>query len=317
MNKDLMLSVVVPVYNEEMMIEPFIERCEKVLNETGLKYEIIFALDPCRDNTYGVIKDQMKTHPAVKLLTFSRRFGQPASTLAGIFNCKGDACVVIDVDLQDPPELIAQMVEKWQEGYDVVYAQRAGREGETWLKKLVAATGYRVINKISSVNIPVDTGDYRLITRKVIDELQKLNEHHGFLKGMVPFVGFRQTPIEYHRDARLEGEGKYNRFFGSTRIGFNGIFCYSSKPLEYVTYLGIILSGLSFAGIIVYLIVSLSLGKGITYLGLFLNAFWAGLIILCMGILGEYVSRIYEEVTDRPLYIIDEFDENHTTDVNG
>lgn len=310
MKDDFMLSVVVPVYNEEDMIAPFLERMEGVLGKIKCSYEIIFALDPCKDNTYGTIKEQMKTHPNVKLLTFSRRFGQPASTLGGIFNCKGDACVVIDVDLQDPPELIEQMVEKYREGYDVVYAQREAREGETWLKKLIAATGYRVINKISSVDIPVDTGDYRLISRKVIEELKKLSEHHGFLKGMVPFVGFKQAPIRYHRDARLEGEGKYNRFFGSTRIGFNGIFCYSSKPLEYMTYLGVILSGASFAGLILYIVISLIAGSGLAALGNWLNAFWTGLIILCMGILGEYVSRIYEEVTGRPLFIVDEFDEN-------
>ncbi len=310
MKNDYMISIVVPVYNEEKMIAPFIERTEAVISAVGCEYEIIFALDPCSDNTYGTIKDLMKTHPNVKLLTFSRRFGQPASTLGGIFHSKGDACVVIDVDLQDPPELIPQMIEKWQEGYDVVYAQRAGREGETWLKKLIAATGYRVINKISSVDIPVDTGDYRLISRKVIDELQKLNEHHGFLKGMVPFVGFKQTPVKYHREARFEGEGKYNRFFGSTRIGFNGIFCYSTKPLEYITYLGVILTGGAFTGLILYIVISLAKGNDLASLGNWLNAFWAGLIILCIGITGEYISRTYEEVTGRPLYIVDEFDEN-------
>lgn len=310
--KNFKLSVVVPVYKEENGIRPFLERTEKVLAHIGAAYEIIFALDPSPDGTYDVIKEEMKRNKNIKLIRFSRRFGQPPSTLAGIFNCEGDACIVIDVDLQDPPELMEQMVSKWQEGYDVVYAQRTSRDGETALKKLIAATGYRVINYISSVAIPVDTGDYRLINRKVIEELKKLREHHGFLKGMVPFVGFKQVGITYHREVRAEGQGNYNRFLGSTRIGFNGLFCYSSKPLEYVTYAGVILSAVGGVFTFFSLLKRLFSKKARQGNGLLTSMllFCTGGLVLCMGILGEYVTRIYDEVTDRPLYIIDEFDKN-------
>lgn len=310
--KDYKLSIVVPVYKEEDGIKPFLERTEKVMDQIGCKYEIIFALDPSPDGTYDAVKEEMKRNKSIKLIKFSRRFGQPPSTLAGILNCDGDACVIIDVDLQDPPELIIEMVEKWQEGYDVVYAQRTSRDGETAIKKLIAATGYRVINYISSVSIPVDTGDFRLINRKVIEQLRELREHHGFLKGMVPFVGFKQAAIKYHREERAEGQGNYNRFFGSTRIGFNGLFCYSSKPLEYVTYAGVILSGiggvLSFFAMLKRFFMKRK-ERQTTGLASFLLLL-TGILVLCMGILGEYVTRIYDEVTERPLYIIDEFDKN-------
>lgn len=306
------ISIVVPVYNEQDSIKPFLSRMEKVMEGLDYDYEIIFSMDPSTDDTYSVIKEEMERNKKIKLILFSRRFGQPASVIAGIENCKGDACVIIDVDLQDPPEVVPELVENWEKGYDVVYAKRTSREGETWIKKTIAAVGYRVINKISSVNIPIDTGDFRLIGRKVIDEISKSTEHHGFLKGMVPFVGFKQKAVLYHRESREEGTGKYNRFFGSTRIGFNGIFCYSSKPLEYVTYLGIIMSAIGALSVLISGIKDIcsrtkkEAGKGyVSYLLLF-----AGIIVLCIGIAGEYISRIYEEVTNRPLYIIDEFSDN-------
>ena len=212
------LSIVVPVYNEENGIEPFLERTEKVVDELGCDYEIIFSLDPSTDRTYEVIKENMKRNHHIKLITMSRRFRQAAATMAGVLNCSGDICVVIDVDLQDPPEVITELVEKWQEGYDVVYAQRIDRQGETKIRKLIDLTAYRVINFLSDVEIPVDTADFRLINRRVIEEIRKMPETNMFFRGMVSYVGFKQTAVRYHREAREADVSKYNRLWGEFRI---------------------------------------------------------------------------------------------------
>ena len=233
-----LLSVVVPVYNEENGINPFLERTEAVMEKLGCDYEIIFSLDPSTDRTYEVIKENMQRNRRIKLITMSRRFRQAAATMAGVLNCRGDICVVIDVDLQDPPEVIIELVEKWKEGYDVVYAQRIDRQGETKIRKLIDLTAYRVINFLSSVEIPVDTADFRLINRRVIEEIRKMPETNMFFRGMVSYVGFKQTAVRYHREAREADESKSNRLWGEFRMGFHGIFCFSSKPHEYVTFLG-------------------------------------------------------------------------------
>ena len=230
------LSIVVPVYNEENGIKPFLERTEAVVDKLGCEYEIIFSLDPSTDKTYEVIKENMKRNRNIKLITMSRRFRQAAATMAGVLNCTGDICVVIDVDLQDPPEVILDLVDKWKEGYDVVYAQRIDRQGETKIRKIIDLTAYRVINFLSSVEIPVDTADFRLINRRVIEEIRKMPETNMFFRGMVSYVGFKQTAVRYHREAREADVSKYNRLWGEFRMGFHGIFCFSSKPLEYVTF---------------------------------------------------------------------------------
>lgn len=305
---DYLLSIVVPVYKEEKNIDPFLERMEKVMEKLACRYEILFCLDPSPDNTYDVIKRNIARNKNIRLIQFSRRFGQPSATLAGIYNCEGDACVVIDVDLQDPPELIEAMVEKWQEGNDVVYAQRTSREGETLIKKIVAKTGYKVINAMGEVEIPVNTGDFRLINRKIIEELRGLNEHHGFLRGLVALVGFKQTAVQYQRDARFSGKGKYNRFTGSLRIGLNGLICFSTKPLQIMSMIGFIaaifgvLLGIWYFIQKVLLHIDLTPGLSTTVI---LITFFGGLQLFFMGLLGEYIGRIYDEVKRRPLYIID------------
>ena len=305
---DYKLSVVVPVYNEENGIEPFLDRCEKVIDDLGCDYEIIFSLDPSTDKTYEVIKENMRRNRHIKLITMSRRFRQAAATMAGVLNCDGDICVVIDVDLQDPPEVITDLVAKWKEGYDVVYAQRIDRQGETPIRKVIDLTAYRVINYLSSVEIPVDTADFRLINRRVIEEIRKMPETNMFFRGMVSYVGFKQAAVRYHREAREADESKYNRFWGEFRMGFHGIFCFSSKPLEYVTFLGGFMTAF---GVFLGFIHSIKkmFGKkesGTTALMWFLS----GLQIFVSGLLGEYITRIYDDVKGRQRYIIDEFDEN-------
>lgn len=306
--KDYLLSVVVPVYKEEKNIEPFLERMEKVMENLACRYEILFCLDPSPDDTYGVIKRNIARNKNIRLIQFSRRFGQPSATLAGIYNCEGDACVIIDVDLQDPPELIKTMVEKWLEGNDVVYAQRISREGETLVKKIISVIGYKVINFMGEVEIPVNTGDFRLINRRIIEELRKLNEHHGFLRGLVALVGFKQVAVQYQRDARFSGKGNYNRFTGSLRIGLNGLICFSTKPLQLMSTTGFVAAILGVLMGIWYFIqkailhIELTPGLSTTVI---LITFFGGLQLFFMGLLGEYIGRIYDEVKRRPLYIVD------------
>ena len=301
------ISVVVPVRDENENIKPFLQRTENVLNTIGKSYEIIFALDPSSDNTEKVILDEIKRNKNIKLLVFSRQFGQPAATIAGILNCKGSYCVIIDVDLQDPPEIIEQLYKKIISGYEVVYAKRKNRKGETIFKKIISSFGYFLINKLSDVPIPKDTGDYRIITRKVINHLKELNESHGFLKGMVAFVGFNQSFIEYDREHRRAGKSKYNKFLGSLKIGFNGLIGFSSRPLFFMSVVGFIIAFLSFLLGLWYFfqkILGIDLTLGLTTT-VILISFFAGVQLLGLGLLGEYVGRIYDEVKKRPKYILD------------
>ena len=240
------ISIVVPVQNKDESIKPFLQRTENVLNKIGKPYEIIFSLDPSSDNTEKIILEEIKRNKNIKLLVFSRQFGQPAATMAGIYNCKGSFCVIIDADLQDPPEIIEELYKKIISGNEVVYAKRKSRKGETFFKKIISSLGYYLINKLSDIHIPKDAGDFRIISRKVIDHLKKLNESHGFLRGMVAFVGYSQSYIEYDRDERHAGKSKYNKFLGSLKIGLNGLIGFSSRPLFLTSVLGCIIALLSF-----------------------------------------------------------------------
>ncbi len=303
----MLLSIVVPVFREEKNIPEFLRRIRPILGEITQDYEIIFSMDPSPDRTEEVVLEERLTDPRVKLLKFSRRFGQPMATLAGMEYSRGDAVIVMDVDLQDPPELIHDMVNKWKQGYDVVLPQRRARTGEPWLKKLVASTGYKVINKIADVKIPQNTGDFRLMTRRVILEVVKLKESHGFLRGMVAVVGYKQCLIPFDRPARFAGETNYNRFFGSLRIGFNGIFCFSTYALTLSTQFGFVIAVASFLIAMTYLVMKLAgfpfpMGNPTMVI---LILFMGGIQLISVGILGEYIGRIYEEVRSRPKFIVD------------
>src|SRR3982075_4093588 len=266
------LSIVVPVYKEAGNIRPFLERSEAVMARMGVSYKIIFALDPSPDDSEAVILSEIERNPAVKLILFSRRFGQPAATMAGILNCTGEKCVVIDVDLQDQPEIIEQLYNKMAEGYEVVYAMRASREGETFIKRAVSYFGYSVINRLSDVQIPRNTGDFRIMSRRVIEELRQLSETHGFLRGMVAYVGFKQAAVLYDRDARLTGTGNYNRLIGLWYV-FQKLIGVNLTPGLPTTVLVI--------------------------------SFFSGVQLLALGVVGEYIGRIYDETKRRPMYIVD------------
>ena len=302
------LSVVIPAYNEEATAGPAYERLKAVLDSLSLDdWEIIFSVDPSTDRTEEVILGLRQRDPRVKMLRFSRRFGQPAATLAGMAAASGDAAVVIDCDLQDPPELVADMVRLWREGFDVVYAQRRTREGETLPKRIVAAVGYKVIKRVAEVEIPPNTGDFRLMSRRVVDHVVSLDEAHGFLRGLVALVGFKQTSVLYDRDPRAAGASKYNRFFGSLVIGMNGIISFSRYPLQLISLGGIVLSGAAFLLALGYLIAKLAganfpIGNPTIVI---LISLFSGIQLLSLGVMGEYVGRIYDEVKNRPKTIIE------------
>ncbi len=301
------ISIVVPVYKEEANIRPFLARAETVFADMGKTYEIIFALDPSPDRTEEIILEEINRNQNIKLMVFSRRFGQPAATMAGILACTGETCVVIDVDLQDQPELIEQMYAKLSDGYEVVYAKRRSRQGETLIKRIISHVGYTAINKLSDVQIPRNTGDFRIMTRRVIEELRLLNESHGFLRGLVAYVGFKQTFIEYDRDERYAGTGNYNRLTGSLKIGLNGLISFSSRPLFLMSIGGFVLAGLSFllgAWYVLQKLIGIDLTPGLSTTVLVVS-FFAGVQLLGLGLIGEYVGRIYDEVKRRPMYIVD------------
>jgi glycosyltransferase involved in cell wall biosynthesis len=301
-----LISVVVPVYKEEANIRPFLERTVPVLKRIG-SYEILFCLDPSADRTEEVIRGEIARDAGVGLLVFSRRYGQPAATMAGILNCRGDWCTVIDVDLQDPPEMIETLYRKAQEGFDVVTARRSSREGETLVKRVFSSIGYKLINQIAEVPIPRNTGDFRVMNRRVIEELRGLSESHGFLRGLVSLVGFAQTEVLYERGARRVGTGNYNRYLGSLKIGFNGIFGFSTVPLRMMMWTGFAIAITSALAIFVMIGLKIWLGDeypmGIPTITI-LVLFMGGVQLSAVGVLGEYIGRVYDEVRRRPLYIV-------------
>ena len=308
MDHSLEISIVVPTYNEIGNIDEFIRRVTGILEDAVAdNFEIIFSVDPCTDGTIQRLTEISANDRRIKVIVFSRRVGQPTATLAGLDHAAGKAAIVMDVDLQDPPELIPELIQKWREGYEVVYAQRKHRDGETLVKKLVAKVGYGLIDRFGDVKIPRDTGDFRLLDRRVIEELKRFPEAHGFLRGLVALVGFRQVAVQFDRPARHAGDGNYNRFVGSLRIGFNGLVAFSSALLNLSTVVGFIAAFLSFvvAGSYVALkIVGVQFPIGnptIVALVLLLGGFQ----LICLGIIGQYIGRIYDEVKHRPRYIID------------
>jgi dolichol-phosphate mannosyltransferase len=294
------------VYNEQHAIMPFITRIRAVFAQHHYCYELIFVLDPSQDETRHTILKAQEQCAEVKLVEMSRRFGQPAATIAGINYARGNVGVVIDVDLQDPPELIPEMIALWQQGADVVYGQRRTREGETVIKKVVSYLGYWLINTITNIKIPRNTGDFRLLDRKVIDILKTISDQDGFLRGLVAYVGFKAVPLLYDRDPRHQGDGHYNRYIGSMRIGLNGIIGFSRHPLHLISVCGLFFSLISFTVALMYFIMKIA---GITILWgnptlVILFTFFGGIQLLSLGIVGQYLARIYDKVMNRPMYIV-------------
>ena len=298
-----LISIIVPCYNEQEVIRMTHERLANLALD-GYRREIIYIDDGSRDDTLNILYDIAEKDETVKVLAFSRNFGHQTAVTAGTDAAEGDALVIIDADLQDPPEVIPQMLEKWEEGYEVVYGKRTHRDGETVFKKFTAWGYYRFLRAMGGDYIPKDTGDFRLIDKKVADVLRKdMREHNRFLRGMTAWAGFSQCPVEYERDARAAGETKYT-LKKMLKLAADGITAFSAKPLMLPMYLGVAVMLLS----LVYLVVSVVLAAAGTMdalhcvlAGVFLLL---GMILLFMGIMGMYLARIYDEAKGRPQYIL-------------
>ena len=303
-----LISIVVPVFNEEGLIEWSHDRLKETMDKTGEDYELIFVNDGSRDNSPELLRGICARDPRSKLISFSRNFGHQCAISAGMAESRGDAVVVIDADLQDPPEIIPVMIEKWREGYDVVYGKRGKRKGETAFKLLTAKVFYRVLDSLTTVDIPVDTGDFRLLSRQVCDVMNSLPEHNRYIRGLVSWVGFRQAAVEYVREERTVGETKYT-LKKMLRLAGDGIASFSYKPLAFATGLGIFTLFMS----CVYLLVTLMLHltgvwtavNALYYIGGFVLAA-LGLVMLMLGIIGQYLSRVLDEARGRPYYIVAE-----------
>jgi dolichol-phosphate mannosyltransferase len=306
-NREIEYSIIVPLYNEELVINEVYHRLKTTMGSTGRPYELIFVNDGSRDRTMELARNICNLDSSVKLLSFSRNFGHQAAITAGMEHAGGRAIVVIDADLQDPPEVIPLLIEKWQAGYDVVYGQRIKRNGESFFKTMSAAIFYRILRSLTDLAMPVDAGDFRLIDRKVRNALIAIPERNRYVRGLVSWVGFKQAGVEYVREERFAGETKYP-LRKMIRLAGDAITSFSYKPLKIATYVGATVSLLSFLCLIGIMSEKLFTRfvipgwTAIAMIGLFCN----GMILLVLGIIGEYIGRIYDEVKGRPLYVIDE-----------
>lgn len=305
MKEKFLLSVVVPMYYEEEVAEECHNRLTAVMLENNFNYELIFVNDGSTDKTPEILQSIAEKDPNSKVVNFSRNFGHQAAVTAGVQVAKGDAIVIIDADLQDPPELISDMVKLWQNGNDVVYAKRKKRKGETWFKLTTAKYFYKFLDSMSDTKIPQNTGDFRLIDKKVAEVFLQLPERNRFIRGMISWVGFKQVAIEYVRDERFAGETKYP-LKKMIKFAKDGIIGFSSKPLKLITTLGLFSVLISFI-ILIYTLVSkilqADIEQGWTSIMVAIS-FFSGVQLLSLGIVGEYIARIYDETKGRPLYII-------------
>ena len=301
------LSVVAPAWNEAETLPEFYRRAAAVLDRIGEPWELILVDDGSTDTTREVTRRLHAQDRRVKAIHFSKNFSHMMAITAGLDFARGDAVVVIDSDLQDPPEVMEDLVARWREGYQVVYAQRATREGETWFKRITASAFYRLLDQITNVEIPVDTGEFRLLDRRAVDALRSMREHHRYIRGLSAWIGFRSIGVPYHRGARFAGETKYP-FRKMLRLALDGITNFSYLPLQLATYAGFFFAGLSLVGIIVAILLRLVMGHELTGQATTLVSvlFLGGIQLFFLGVIGEYLGRIYDEVKRRPLYIVDE-----------
>lgn len=300
-------SIIAPIYNEIENIETLYQRVSEVMDTTGEPWEFVMIDDGSSDgSTQAILELQTKDDKIVPVI-FARNFGHQIAVTAGLDYSRGEAVVIIDADLQDPPQVILDLIAKWKEGYEVVYAVRSKREGETWFKLFTAAAFYRTIQRITDVNIPMDTGDFRLLDRKVVQVMNGMREKHRFLRGMSVWVGFRQTGVEYERAERFAGETKYplKKMF---KLASDAITGFSYFPLQLATYLGFFSAGLGVLGLLLLLIMRLSgslflQGQAATLIAVL---FLGGVQLISLGMVGEYIGRLYDEAKGRPLYIVRE-----------
>jgi glycosyltransferase involved in cell wall biosynthesis len=311
-------SVVVPVYFEEEVISECYTRLKEVMDGVGDLYEIVFVNDGSKDKTENMINEICKNDDNIKLINFSRNFGHQIAITAGMDYASGDAIIIIDADLQDPPEIIPDMIKKWKEGYEVVYGKRKKRKGEGAFKLITAKIFYRLLGLLVDIKIPYDTGDFRLIDRSVCDSLRSMKERNRYVRGLISWIGYKQTFVEYDRDRRFAGETKYP-LKKMIQFAFNAITSFSHKPVKIASYAGYLLSFASFVYLLIVLYQRLFTDKVVqgwaSTIGI--SLFFNGIVLIVLGIIGEYITRIYDEVKGRPLYIIknkNNFSENSKGD---
>lgn len=299
------ISVIIPVYNEEANIKMLHERLRKVLEQISADYEMVFVNDGSRDNSIVLIKELARQYPQIKYIDFSRNFGHQIAVTAGLDKVSGDTVAIIDADLQDPPELIIEMHKKLKEGFEVVYAKRRKRKGESIFKLWTAKLFYRILTKITSISIPVDTGDFRIIDRKIVNILNQMPEKNKYLRGQISWIGFNQTFVEYDRDERQAGETGYP-FRKMLQFALDGITAFSDLPLKIVTYFGFLVSGITFF-LMIYALYSRFMTEDYEpgWTSLIISIlFIGGIQMIAIGIIGEYLSRMNHNIRNRPLYIV-------------
>lgn len=305
MSETIKFSIVVPVYNEEHVIGEMYGRLHAVMEGLGQPYEIIFVNDGSSDRTFPILSELCERDVNVRIIDFAKNFGHQTAITAGMDYAEGEAIVVIDADLQDPPEVIPLMVERWNEGYDVVYGKREERRGETLFKKLSASLFYRLMRRLTDVDIPVDTGDFRLIDRKVCNALKSVKERNRYIRGIISWLGFRQIGVDFRREKRFAGETKYPLRKMLT-FAFDAITSFSFKPLKISSYLGFAMSLASFLYLMFVLYLKLFTGRTVAgwASSMVVNLFFNGVVLMMLGIAGEYIGRIYDETKGRPLYVV-------------
>jgi polyisoprenyl-phosphate glycosyltransferase len=307
--RDYRMSVIVPAYNEQEVLPEFHRRLAAVLDSLGAPAEIVYVNDGSRDQTIGVIRSLRAADPRISIVDLSRNFGKEAALTAGLDHAEGDVVVVIDADLQDPPELIPELVAQWRAGFDVVYARRIARDGETVLKRATASLFYRIIHHVSLVDIPSDTGDYRLLSRRAVDALKQLREQHRFMKGLFAWIGYPQKAVPYRRDPRLAGQTKWN-YWKLWNFALEGITSFTIAPLKIATYVGVCVALLAFlfaAWIIYKTIVFGDPVRGYPSL-MVVVLFLGGVQLLSIGVMGEYLGRLFNETKRRPLYLVSAYE---------
>ena len=301
------ISIIIPLYNESESIEHLFARLTPVLKQLDTSYEIICINDGSQDNTLKRLIELRQKYPDLKIVNLSRNFGKEIALTAGIDYASGEAVIPIDADLQDPPELIIKLIAKWREGYDVVYATRRSRQGETWLKKVSAIAFYQTIGKMSRVPIPSNTGDFRLLDRRVVEAIKKLPERTRFMKGLFAWVGYKQTSILFDREPRYRGQTTWS-YWKLWNFALDGIISFSFLPLKVWSYVGVTISFISLLYALMLVIRTLIYGVDVPgYASLMVAIlFLGGIQLITLGVLGEYLGRVYEEVKGRPLYLVRE-----------